>query len=54
MPLCRAPAPDPRLRVTVAGIGFSNPLGMAAGYDKNGEVPDALLGSASASQRSAR
>ncbi len=28
----------------VAGLDFSNPLGMAAGFDKDGEVPDALLG----------
>ena len=34
---------DPRLAVTLAGIEFPNPLGMAAGYDKNGDVPDALL-----------
>jgi dihydroorotate dehydrogenase len=34
---------DRRLAVTVAGLAFPNPLGMAAGYDKNGEVPDALL-----------
>lgn len=32
-----------RLKLNVAGISFDNPLGMAAGYDKNGEVPDALL-----------
>jgi dihydroorotate dehydrogenase len=32
------------LAVTVAGLTFPNPLGMAAGYDKDGEVPDALLG----------
>jgi len=44
LPLGRAPAPDPALRVDVAGLAFPNPLGMAAGYDKNGEVPDALLG----------
>lgn len=41
------PAPpcpaDPRLAVTVAGIRFPNPIGMAAGFDKNAEVPDALL-----------
>ena len=43
MPLCPAPRPDPRLRVSVSGIGFPNPLGTAAGYDKDGEVPDALL-----------
>lgn len=34
---------DPRLATTVCGLTFPNPLGMAAGYDKNGEVPDALL-----------
>ena len=32
------------LATTVAGIDFPNPLGMAAGFDKDGEVPDALLG----------
>lgn len=37
------PAGDRRLVQTVAGIRFSNPLGMAAGYDKNAEVPNALL-----------
>ncbi|ODT32304.1 MAG: dihydroorotate dehydrogenase (quinone) [Kaistia sp. SCN 65-12] len=35
---------DERLRVRACGLDFPNPLGMAAGYDKNGEVPDALLG----------
>ncbi|HEV2900671.1 MAG TPA: quinone-dependent dihydroorotate dehydrogenase [Pseudaminobacter sp.] len=35
---------DERLGVRVCGLDFPNPLGMAAGYDKNGEVPDALLG----------
>jgi dihydroorotate dehydrogenase len=39
----KAPA-DERLKVEVCGIRFPNPLGMAAGYDKNAEVPDALLG----------
>lgn len=34
---------DARLAVTVAGLRFPNPLGMAAGFDKNAEVPDALL-----------
>ena len=42
-PLHRA-APGGPLATTVAGIAFPNPLGMAAGYDKDGEVPDALLG----------
>jgi dihydroorotate dehydrogenase len=32
------------LSVQVAGLSFPNPLGMAAGFDKDGEVPDALLG----------
>lgn len=42
VPAC-APHDHPALRVTVAGLSFPNPLGMAAGYDKNAEVPDALL-----------
>ncbi len=39
---CSAPN-DLALSVKVAGLQFPNPLGMAAGYDKNAEVPDALL-----------
>ncbi|TJW60151.1 MAG: dihydroorotate dehydrogenase (quinone), partial [Mesorhizobium sp.] len=35
---------DARLRIRLCGLDFPNPLGMAAGYDKNAEVPDALLG----------
>ena len=42
VPTCSLKA-DPRLSVRVAGLDFANPLGMAAGYDKNAEVPDALL-----------
>lgn len=39
-----APAPKSGLLATeVAGIRFPNPLGMAAGFDKDGEVPDKLL-----------
>lgn len=38
------PAESGSLASTVAGISFPNPLGMAAGFDKDGEVPDALLG----------
>ncbi|MEI2384228.1 quinone-dependent dihydroorotate dehydrogenase [Breoghania sp. JC706] len=34
---------DPRLRCAVLGLDFPNPLGLAAGFDKNGEVADALL-----------
>ena len=33
---------DPRLRVQVAGLDFPNPLGMAAGFDKNAEVASEL------------
>jgi len=35
---------DPRLRVSLGGLEFPNPVGLAAGYDKNAEVPDAVLG----------
>ncbi|MHB9881115.1 quinone-dependent dihydroorotate dehydrogenase [Pacificimonas sp. ICDLI1SI03] len=35
---------DPALETNVAGLSFLNPLGMAAGFDKNAEVPGALLG----------
>ncbi|MGD9665481.1 MAG: quinone-dependent dihydroorotate dehydrogenase [Novosphingobium sp.] len=40
----KIPVSDPRLQTSVAGITFPNPIGMAAGFDKDGEVPDALLG----------
>ena len=39
----RAPADDKRLSIRVFGLNFPNPIGMAAGFDKHGEVPDALL-----------
>ncbi|MGA2792644.1 MAG: dihydroorotate dehydrogenase (quinone), partial [Roseiarcus sp.] len=35
---------DPRLAVAAFGLAFPNPLGMAAGFDKNAEIPGALLG----------
>ena len=38
-----APVTDPALRTRVAGLDFPNPLGLAAGFDKNAEVPDAML-----------
>ncbi|WP_066559219.1 quinone-dependent dihydroorotate dehydrogenase [Croceicoccus bisphenolivorans] len=41
--LASPPRPDPALAMTVAGIDFPNPVGLAAGFDKNGEVPDAIL-----------
>jgi len=34
---------DPKLAVRAFGLNFPNPVGMAAGFDKNAEVPDALL-----------
>lgn len=34
---------DPRLRVSAFGLDFPNPIGVAAGFDKNAEVPDAIL-----------
>ena len=39
----RAAKPDPRLSVTTAGLTFANPLGVAAGFDKDAEVPDELV-----------
>ncbi len=38
------PAADPRLKVEAFGLCFPNPLGLAAGFDKNAEVPDQMLG----------
>ncbi len=37
------PKADARLASIVAGLRFPNPLGIAAGFDKNAEVPDALM-----------
>lgn len=38
-----APSDDPRLAVRAFGLTFPNPLGLAAGFDKDAEVPDAML-----------
>lgn len=41
----RGPMPQPgALATEVAGLRFPNPVGVAAGFDKDAEVPDALLG----------
>lgn len=40
---CNVPSHE-ALQVHIAGLSFPNPLGMAAGFDKNADVPDALLG----------
>ncbi len=34
---------DPKLAVRAFGLNFANPVGIAAGFDKSAEVPDALL-----------
>jgi dihydroorotate dehydrogenase len=36
-------ADDPWLAVEAFGLKFSNPIGLAAGFDKNGEAVDAVL-----------
>lgn len=36
-------APAPRLRTVLAGLELAHPIGLAAGFDKNAEVPDAML-----------
>jgi dihydroorotate dehydrogenase len=46
--LKRAPVPQmgvnlPRLRTSLFGLDFTTPIGVAAGFDKNAEVPDAML-----------
>lgn len=38
VPLPAPPADDPILRTTIAGLDLSNPVGLAAGLDKNGEA----------------
>jgi dihydroorotate dehydrogenase len=43
MPGRAPPADDPRLAVDLFGRRFPNPVGLAAGFDKQCEVPDALL-----------
>ena len=44
MPTPPAIAPDPMLAQTVAGIPFPNPVGLAAGYDKEGLVAHKMHG----------
>jgi dihydroorotate dehydrogenase len=43
LPPARPPTDDPRLAVSAFGLTFPNPVGLAAGFDKNGEVADAVL-----------
>jgi dihydroorotate dehydrogenase len=39
----RRPVDDPALRCRLLGRDLTNPLGLAAGFDKDAEVPDAML-----------
>ena len=43
LPPVRPRPDDAKLAVRAFGLNFPNPIGMAAGFDKNAEVPDALL-----------
>lgn len=43
MPASGAAARSGRLATQVAGLDFPNPVGVAAGFDKDAEVPDQLL-----------
>ena len=40
--LPKADADDPRLAVEAIGLHFSNPIGLAAGFDKDAIAPDAM------------
>lgn len=44
MPKRRPPKFAGSLTTSIAGLGFPSPVGLAAGFDKNAEVPDPLLG----------
>jgi dihydroorotate dehydrogenase len=43
LPARRRPVFPPELASTVAGLHFPSPVGLAAGFDKHGEVADAML-----------
>jgi len=43
LPQRRLPDFPASLKNEVAGLRFSSPVGLAAGFDKDGEVPDAML-----------
>ena len=44
LPTRRAPRLDTRLGVTVAGLHFPSPVGLAAGFDKDARAANAMLG----------
>ncbi|WP_291849640.1 quinone-dependent dihydroorotate dehydrogenase [Bradyrhizobium sp.] len=43
LPPVRKRPDDPKLAVRAFGLNFPNPIGLAAGFDKSAEAPDALL-----------
>ncbi len=43
MPVVKGAADADELAVRAFGLKFPNPIGLAAGFDKNAQVPDALL-----------
>jgi len=43
LPPVKSRADDHKLAVRAFGLNFPNPIGMAAGFDKSAEAPDALL-----------
>lgn len=43
-PIGAPPPSPPALAGRVAGLDFPNPVGLAAGFDKNAEVPEKMLG----------
>jgi dihydroorotate dehydrogenase len=43
LPLPPPAIDDSRLKIEVFGLNFPNPLGLAAGFDKDAEVPDAAM-----------
>ncbi|MSO66915.1 MAG: quinone-dependent dihydroorotate dehydrogenase [Pseudolabrys sp.] len=43
MPRLRPSTDAPELNVRAFGLNFPNPVGLAAGFDKNAQAPDALL-----------
>jgi len=51
-PLLGAGPNDPRLAISAFGLDFPNPIGLGAGFDKNGEVVDSILRLGLASPRS--
>lgn len=42
-PFGGGPITDSKLKRQIFGLEFPNPVGLAAGFDKNAEVPDAML-----------